>query len=132
MTTAADIIQRESDFWQAMVRRDARAAAAMLTPQAANVAMHGIHHFSPDDYVKMAEAGPARLTSFAFSNPQVLFPAPGVAIVTYEVKLAFDMNGQPHEMRCFDSTTWVEVGGKWLAAVHTETQKQGAGQTPGA
>jgi hypothetical protein len=124
MTTAADIRQLETAFWQSMVDQAPEKAAALLARQAVNVAMFGIHHFTPADYVTMAREGPARLTSFSFSNEKVLFPIPDVAVATYEVVQGFEMNGQPRETVCLDTTTWVRSGGKWLAAAHTETPRQ--------
>lgn len=124
MTAASDIMKLETEFWQSMVDAKPKQAAALLTQKATNVAMFGIHHFSPAEYIRMAEEGPAKVTGFSFSNENVLFPTPDVAIATYEVAQAFEVNGQPQEMVCLDSTTWVRVDGKWLAAAHTETAKQ--------
>lgn len=86
MTTSAEIMQREKEFWQAMVEQDHKKAASMLTEEAANVSAFGVHHFTPSDYVKMAEEGDAKITEFSFSEEKVIFPAPDVAIATYKVK----------------------------------------------
>ena len=53
MATSAEIMKLETEFWQSMVDQEPKKAAAMLTDEAANVAMFGIHHFSPSEYVKM-------------------------------------------------------------------------------
>lgn len=132
MTSSADIMKLESAFWQALVDGQPDKAAGMLTGEAVNVAMYGIHHFSPADYVRMAEQGPAKLTAFSFSNQRVMFPAPDVAIASYEVKQAFEMEGEPQEMVCFDTTTWVHRNGQWLAAAHTETPRQDRAQVQAA
>ena len=124
MATSADIMELETAFWQALVDRDPRKAAAMLTGKAVNVAVYGIHHFSPSDYVTMAEDGPVRLTAFTFSDAQVLFPTPNVAVASYTVRQRFEMDGEPQEQTCFDTTTWVHCAGTWRAAAHTETPAQ--------
>lgn len=124
MTTAADIMKLETEFWQSLVDRKPEKASALLTGTATSVAMSGIHHFSPADYITMAEEGPAKLTGFSFSRENVLFPTPEVAVATYEVAQTIEMNGQRQEMVCLDTTTWVRRDGRWLAAVHTETLKQ--------
>lgn len=123
MTTAADIMKLETEFWQSLVDGAPEKAAALLTDKAANAAMYGIHHFSPAEYLKMAKDGPAKLTSFSFSNEKVFFPAPDVAVATYEARQSFEMDGKAHEMACFDTTTWVKNNGRWLAAVHTESPR---------
>ena len=99
-------------------------AAAMLAAEAVSVAMFGIHHFSPSEYLSMAQTDQTKLTIFEFSNEKVIFPIADVAVATYEVKQVFEMAGKSHEMICFDTTTWVKNNGRWLAAAHTETQKQ--------
>ncbi|WP_418126047.1 nuclear transport factor 2 family protein [Variovorax sp. 160MFSha2.1] len=124
MTTPSDIMKLEAEFWQSVVNGEPEKAAALLTEPAANVAMFGIHHFTPDEYIKMAKEGPAKLTAFTFSNEKVLFPSTEVAVATYEVSQSFEMNGKTQQMVCLDTTTWIKRGGKWLAVVHTETEKQ--------
>jgi len=124
MSNAAEIMRLEEEFWQSMVDQEPEKAGRLLAEHAANVFALGIHHFSPAEYVKRAQEGPAKLTSFTFSNEKVFFPLPDVAVVTYEVVQAFEMNGQKQKMACFDTTTWVRSGGNWQAAVHTETPKQ--------
>lgn len=124
MTSAAEIMKLETEFWQSMVDGKPKKAAALLTDTATSVAMFGIHHFSPAEYIKMAEQGPAKVTAFSFSNEKVLFPTPDVAVATYEVVQNFEMDGEPQEMTCLDTTTWVRRDGRWLAAAHTETAKQ--------
>jgi hypothetical protein len=124
MATAAEIMQLETSFWQSMVDQEPQKAAALLTEEAASVAMYGIHHFSPSEYVTMAEEGPAKLTTFSFSEEKVIFPTPDVAVATYKVDQSFEMDGEPQEMTCFDTTTWVNCGGRWLAVAHTETPER--------
>ena len=123
MSSHIEIMKLEAEFWQAMADQRPEQAAALLAAEAVSVAMFGIHHFSPSEYLSMAQTGPAKLTFFEFSNEKVIFPITDVAVATYEVKQIFEMDGKSHEMICFDTTTWVRNNGRWLAAAHTETQK---------
>ena len=124
MATSAEILELERAFWQAMVDQEPAKAAALLPDKASMVAMYGVHHFSPAEYVAMAEQGTARVTGFSFSDEEVFFPIDDVAILTYKVRQSFEVDGMPQEMTCYDSTTWVKRDGKWLAAAHTETPEQ--------
>lgn len=124
MTDPKEIIALETSFWQAMVDGDAAAAAAMITEHAANIAMFGIVHFSPAQYIEMAENGPARTLSFKFSDEKVFFPTPDVAVITYTVEQSFSINGKPQDMTCYDSTVWVCGDAGWRAALHTESRKE--------
>jgi hypothetical protein len=126
MTTQDEIMELERRFWQSMVNMDVDAAVALLDEQSTSVGMHGIHHFSPAEYREMALAGTARITAFEFFDEKVVFPAPGVAIASYKARQAFTMDGKHHEMVVYDTTTWVDKDGKWVACVHTETAEQDA------
>lgn len=126
MTTQNEIMALERRFWQAMVDMDVDAAVALLDEHSTSVGMHGIHHFSPAEYRDMALAGTARITAFEFFDEKVVFPTPGVAIASYRARQSFTMDGEHHEMVVYDTTTWVDKDGKWVASVHTETAEQQA------
>lgn len=130
MGNADEIMRLETEFWQAMVDQEPDKAAALLTEPAVSVAMFGIHHFTPAEYVQMAKQGSARIESFRFSDEKVIFPADDVAIASYQVRQRFRMDGKQHDMDCFDTTTWVKVDGRWRAAAHTETPKQSRDAAP--
>lgn len=121
MTTQAEIMELERRFWQAMVDLDVDAAVALLDEPAMSANAHGIHRFTPAEYKAMALSGDTRVSSFEFFDEQVLFPAPDVAIASYRARQAFTAGGEHVEMLVYDTTTWVRKGGRWLAAMHTES-----------
>ena len=94
MSSHIEIMKLEAEFWQAMADQRPEQAAALLAAEAVSVAMFGIHHFSPSEYLSMAQTGPAKLTFFEFSNEKVIFPIADVAVATYEVKQVFEMAGK--------------------------------------
>ena len=124
MSSAKEIMRLESKFWQAMCDEDIETAVSLLNTHSAVAGAMGIHHFDKAGYKKMAEEGLAKLKTFEFSNDQVFFPTPDVAIATYTVKQSFEMGGKAQEMTSFDTTTWVKKDGTWVATAHTESPQQ--------
>ncbi len=111
----------EKAFWQTMVDKDAKAAAAMIADQGLVTGPMGAMAIDPAKYEKMTEEGQWNLTSFEMSDVQVVRPSDGVAIIAYKVHQKGDMKGQDMDLNCVDSTTWVKDGGDWKCALHTET-----------
>jgi Domain of unknown function (DUF4440) len=73
-TPSKTLIDLEKKFWQSMVDQDTDAALAMLSEPALMVSSHGAMKFDHAGYRKMAEQGSMVLTSFEFSDTQVVFP----------------------------------------------------------
>ncbi|MBD9370386.1 nuclear transport factor 2 family protein [Xanthomonas sp. XNM01] len=124
MTTHADIMTLERQFWQAMQDMDMETAVSLLDSPSITVAARGVVRFAPDQYRAMAQSGNGRITAFAFFDEQVIFPAPDVAVAAYGAMQAFTVNGEHHDMVVYDTTTWVRKNGRWLACAHTETPEK--------
>lgn len=121
MTQAAEIKQLEINFWQAMVDKDAKGAAAMIADEALVIGAMGTMKIDPAKYEKMTEDGQWTLEKFAFSDVDVVFPADDVAVIAYQVHQTGEMKGERMNMHCADSSTWVRNGHGWKCALHTET-----------
>lgn len=121
MTQAAEIKQLETNFWQAMVDKDAKGAAAMIADEALVTGSMGTMKIDPAKYEKMTEDGQWTLEKFAFSDVDVVFPADDVAVIAYQVHQTGEMKGERMNMHCADSSTWVRNGDGWKCALHTET-----------
>ena len=125
MAPAADrtIIELETRFWQSMVDNDPETSVAMLDEQSVVAGAHGHALLSHDDYRRMAKQGEGTWTlkSFKLDDVTVTFPADDVAVIAYKVTEQMDVEGKPLTLKAADTTTWVRKGGKWLAALHTES-----------
>jgi len=44
-----------------------------------------------------------------------------VAVIAYKVREELVVDGKATTMEAFDSSVWVNRGGKWMCAMHTET-----------
>jgi ketosteroid isomerase-like protein len=125
-TPSKTLVDLETRFWQSMVDQDAETAVAMLSEPAVMVSSHGAFQFDHDGYRKMAGQDAMVLTSFEFSDMEVVFPNETTAVVTYSVKQGVkskDASGTTsREMH--DSSTWIKDGDSWKCVMHTETPAQ--------
>ena len=121
------LVDLETKFWQSMVDEDTEAALQMLNEPALMVTAHGTMKFDHDDYRKMAEQAPMVVTSFEFSDMQVVFPNEKTAILTYRVKQGIVMrgNGKTSVQQMNDTSTWIQAGKQWKCVMHTETPAKG-------
>jgi len=122
-TPSQTLIDLETKFWQSMIDQDTDTAVAMLSEPALMVSSHGAMTFDHAGYRKMAEQGSMILTSFEFTDPQVVFPSESTAIVTYGVKQGVTARGQSDSaiQEMVDSSTWIRTDQGWRCAMHTET-----------
>ena len=63
------------------------------------------------------------LTSFEFSDMDVMFPNDTTAVVTYRVRqgVAPRGEGESTTQEMNDTSTWVQKGTGWECVMHTET-----------
>jgi hypothetical protein len=122
-TPSKTLIDLEKRFWQSMVDQDADTAVEMLAEPALMVSAQGAFKFDHDTYRKMAEQGPALLTSYELSDVDVVFPNESTAVLTYHVKqgVANRGTGKSSVEEMNDSSTWIKDGDRWQCVMHTET-----------
>ena len=106
------LVDLETKFWQSMVDEDTDAALAMLTEPALMVSAHGAMKFDHEGYRKMARQGSMVVTSFEFSDMEVVFPNETTAVLTYRVKqgIAKRGNGKTAVQEMNDTSTWIKAG----------------------
>ncbi len=120
------IVDLETDFWQMIVCKDAKAAKLMIADECLITGPMGAIKIDPDKYETMTREGKWLLDSFEFSDVQVIFPAKDVAVIAYKVHQKGEMADRPMDLHCADSTTWIRDGKVWKCALHTETVLSGA------
>lgn len=122
-TPAETLIELETRFWRSMVDQDTPTAMALLNEPALMVSSHGTIKFDRDGYRKMADHGTMVVTSFEFSNMDVMFANENTAILTYRVKqgVRARAGGENTVQEMNDSSIWIRDGARWLCVMHTET-----------
>ena len=122
MTTSAKTIEKlETRFWQSMVDKDPETAMALIAEECLIAGPAGTMRITPAQYGEMTEEGAWRLDAFEFDELDVLFPADDVAVVAYKVHQTGEMKGEPMDLHCADTSTWVKQDGGWKCSAHTET-----------
>ena len=111
----------EKRFWQSMVDKDAKTAAAMIADEALVTGPMGTMKIDPAKYEQMTNEGQWNLESYVMSDVSVVCPSDDVAIIAYTVNQKGDMKGRAMDLNCADSSTWVRDGDEWKVALHTET-----------
>src|SRR6476620_10882517 len=119
-TPSQTLIDLETKFWQSMIDQDTDTAVAMLSEPALMVSSHGAMTFDHAGYRKMAEQGSMVLTSFEFTDTQVVFPSETTGIVIYGVKQGVATRGQSDSaiQEMVDSSTWIRTDQGWRCAMH--------------
>lgn len=122
-TQSKTLIDLETKFWQSMIDNDTDAAVAMLSEPALMVSSHGAMKFDHAGYRKMADQGSMVLTSFEFSDMDIVFPNDKTAILAYRVRqgVAPRGNGPSSQTEMNDTSTWVRTDQGWRCVMHTET-----------
>ncbi|MEO6151744.1 MAG: nuclear transport factor 2 family protein [Croceibacterium sp.] len=115
------IVDLETAFWQTMVDKDATKAAGMIADEGLVTGTMGTMRIDPAKYEKMTREGQWSLNTFEFSEVEVVCPSDDVAVIAYKVHQTGQMKGQPMDMQCADSSTWVRSDGEWKCVLHTET-----------
>ena len=116
-----EIEELEQAFWKSMVDNDPKAATEMLHEPALMVSSHGTNKFDHAGYTKMAKDDRFKLLDYKITKMDVLCPSDVVAVATYQVHQAMEMEGRKIEMDAIDSSTWVKIGDKWRCVIHTES-----------
>jgi ketosteroid isomerase-like protein len=117
---ADQITELENRFWNTMVDKDVDAAKAMIAEECLVTGPSGAMKIDPERYGKMAADGQWRLDTFEFRDVEVIFPSDDVAVIAYKVHQQGELKGEPMDLNCADSSTWVRRGSEWKCALHTE------------
>ena len=115
------IVDLETRFWQSMVDKDAKGAAAMIADDGLVTGPMGTMRMNPAKYEEMTRDGKWTLDEFEFKDVDVVFPSDDVAVIAYTVHQTGTMGDKPMDLTCADSSTWVRDGADWKCALHTET-----------
>lgn len=124
MKTVRDtLIELENRFWQSMVEGQTEVALAMLTERAFLVNPQVAMKFDHAGYRRMADHASMVVTRYELGDMDVTLLGDSTAILSYDVTQVIAEKNQlgETEQRMRDTSTWVNIGGRWLCAMHTES-----------
>jgi uncharacterized protein (TIGR02246 family) len=119
--TAQELIDRETQYWQAIKRKDAEAARRLTDDRCIVAGAQGVGHIERDALADMMTRAPYTLDEFDIDNVEVRLLRNDVAIVAYEVHERLTVDGRSVSLEAADSSTWIRRDGEWRCALHTES-----------
>jgi len=119
--TEQEIIDLETEFWNAIRDGDAAAASSVVHEPCLVTGAQGHGAIDRKMFAKMMEAPSWTLHEFSFEKPNVIFPSDDVAVIAYTVTEKLTVDGTPLTLQAADASTWVRRDGHWLCALHTES-----------
>ena len=114
------ITNLEKSAWETYKNKQADAFKALMSKEYYGVYAEGMKTLD-DELANMAKSD---LRDYSFSDIKVVFPHPKMAIMTYKVKVEATADGKDVSGTYNSGSVWVQQGGKWAGAFHTEAKTQ--------
>ena len=110
----------EKSAWEAYKNKQADAFKALMSKDYYGVYAEGIKTLDAE----LADMAKSDLRDYSFTDVKVVFPHPKVAVLTYKAKIQATSEGKDMSGTYNSGSVWVQQGGKWVGAFHTESKTQ--------
>src|SRR5262249_51775856 len=114
------ITDLEKSAWEAYKSKQADAFKALMSKDYYGVYAEGVKTLDAE----LADMAKSDLRDYSFSDIKVVFPHPKMAVMTYKVKLQATADGKDVSGTYNSGSVWVQQGGKWVGAFHSEAKTQ--------
>ena len=114
------ITDLEKSAWEAYKNKQADAFKALMSKEYYGVYAEGMKTLD-DEVANMAKSD---LRDYSFSDVKVVFPHPKMAVMTYKAKVQATADGKDISGTYNCGSVWVQQGGKWVGAFHSEAKTQ--------
>ena len=114
------ITDLEKSAWEAYKNKQADAFKALMSKDYYGVYAEGVKNLDAE----LADMAKTDLRDYSFSDIKVAFPHPKMAVVTYKAKVQATSGGNDMSGTYNSGSVWVQQGGKWVGAFHTEVKTQ--------
>ena len=115
---AGTITDLEDATWQTYKNKQPRSFRKLFYKTYYGVYANGIKSLD----MEVAEMEKTDIDSYSLADINVEFPNPGMAIITYKVRLQASTDGKDVSGTYYNESIWVKKGDKWLATFHTESK----------
>jgi len=112
------ITDLEKSTWEAYKNKQADAFKALMSKDYSGVYAEGVKTLDGE----LAAMAQSDLRDYSFSDVKVVFPHPKMAIMTYKAAVQASTNGKDISGTYNSGSVWVQQGGKWIGAFHTESK----------
>src|SRR5262245_21981596 len=116
----ATIADLEKSAWEAYKNKQADAFKALMSKDYYGVYAEGVKTLDAE----LADMAKSDLRDYSFTDVKVVFPHPKVAVLTYKAKIQATSEGKDMSGTYNSGSVWVQQGGKWVGAFHTESKTQ--------
>jgi Domain of unknown function (DUF4440) len=114
------ITDLEKSAWEAYKNKQADAFKALMSKDYYGVYAEGVKNLDAE----LADLAKTDLRDYSFTDVKVVFPHPKMAVITYKAKVQASMGGTDMSGTYNSGSVWVQQGGKWVGAFHTESKTQ--------
>ena len=114
------ITDLEKSAWEAYKNKQADAFRALMSKEYYGVYAEGVKTLDTE----LADMAKSDLRDYSFSDIKVVFPHPKMAVMTYKAKVQATADGKDVSGTYNSGSVWVQQGGKWVGAFHTESKTQ--------
>jgi hypothetical protein len=111
------ILQNERKVWDAFQAKNANAVSALLAEEALIVTQDG--RFTKAEFLQLIPQFP-EISSYSIEKVKIVSPDKDTVILTYESRYT-SKEPEPRSHLAYQTTVWVNRGGKWLAIFNQET-----------
>lgn len=112
-----EISSLEKKYWDGMVSHDYETVKGLTKFPCIVAGKQGVKSIDEPTYKKMFEQGGDRKMSVKNITDEQIQAGSDHAMIAYLIELDYDGKA----MKCACTSTWVKEGGKWLCAMHTES-----------
>jgi len=118
--TESTITDLEKSAWEAYKNKQADAFRALMSKEYSGVYAEGVKTLDTE----VADMAKSDLRDYSFSDVKVVFPHPKMAVMTYKATVQATADGKDVSGTYNSGSIWVQQGGKWVGAFHTEAKTQ--------
>lgn len=112
------VLENEKKIWEGFKAKDANAISALLADDIQVVTVNG--RFNKSAFLTIIRQ--LEIPSYRITNAAVVSPSNDVAILTYDCQ--YDVKDESlTKQSSFQTTVWVNRGGKWVAIFNQETPR---------
>ena len=108
----------EKSAWEAYKNKQADAFKALMSKEYYGVYAEGVKTLDAE----LSDMAKSDLRDYSFSDVKVVFPHPKMAVMTYKAKVQATADGKDMSGTYNSGSVWVQQGGKWVGAFHTEAK----------
>jgi ketosteroid isomerase-like protein len=116
-----DILALERQYWQAIKKRDVEGALALTDDPCLIAGASGVGKVDHQSFTKIMASAQYTLLGFEIGEAEVRKVTEDVAVLAYKVREDLTVDGKPVTLNAADTSVWVQRGGRWLCAMHTES-----------